>query len=85
MTYSPMSGMNTRMLPVMTPGQGDRQRDLAEGRPAAGAEVLGRLEQGPIEPFEGDVEREDHQRQVVVDDPDEHRGGRAQDLDVPTE
>ena len=79
MTYSPISGMNTRMLPVIRPGRGDRQRDLAERRQAAGTEVLGCLDQRAIHPFQRHVDREHHQRQVAVDDAEEDRAWRAED------
>ena len=82
MTYSPIIGMKTRMLPVTSPGQSDRQGDLAEGRPAAGAEVLGGLGQRPVHPLQRHVEREDHQRQVPVDEADHHRRRRPEDLDL---
>ena len=68
MRYSPMIGMKTRTIPDRTPGGVQRQGHLAEGRQRAGAKVLGRLQQPLVEPLEADVERQDHQRQVVVDD-----------------
>ena len=82
MTYSPISGMKTRMLPVIRPGQTIGSVICRKVAQRSGAEVLGRLEQRPVEPLERDVQREHHQRQVVVDDADEDRGRRAQDLDV---
>ena len=63
------------------PGQGDRQRDLAEGRQASRAEVLRRLDERPIHPLEGHVEREDHERQVAVDDADQDRHRRPEDAE----
>ncbi len=65
----------------MTPGRASGQGHPRERAPPAGAEVLARLPQGLAHPVEGDEEREDHQRQVVVDDADEHRGARVEDVE----
>jgi len=53
-------------------GHGERQGHLGEGAEAVGAEVLARLTQRRLEPVEGHEQREDHQRQVVVDDAELH-------------
>ena len=50
------------------PGRRERERHLAEGLPAAGAEILRGLAHRWIQPVERHEQREDHQRQVVVDD-----------------
>ena len=63
------------------PGIGERQRHLEERLHAVGAEVLARLPQGGIEPVERDEQREDHQRQVVVDDTELHREAGVEQLD----
>ena len=67
MTYSPIIGMNTRMLPVTTPGRAIGKVIWRKVAQRPGAEVLGRLDERPVHPLEGHVQREDHQRQVAVD------------------
>ena len=83
MTYSPIIGMNTRMLPVTRPGSAIGSVTCRKRRPAAGPEVLGGLDQRAVHPLERHVEREDHQRQVAVDEPDEHGGLGAEDAERP--
>ena len=51
---------------------GQRQRHLDERAQPAGAEVLAGLPQRRIEPVERHEQREDHERQVVVDDAELH-------------
>ncbi len=59
-------------------GGRERQRDLAERLPPAGAQVLACLAERGIEAIEGHEQREDHERQVVVDHADLHRLARVE-------
>ncbi len=55
----------------------ERQRDHAEGLERARAEVARRLEQAPVDSVEEGVERQDHERHVAVDEPEDHGRGAA--------
>ena len=73
MTYSPIIGMKTRMLPVIRPGRAIGSvtwRNVAQ-RPAP--EILRRLDERAVHPLERHVEREHHQRQVAVDEAEQDR------------
>ena len=61
-------------------GQGQRQRDLHQGRPLAGAEVLGGLEQRLVDLLDPDEQRQHHERQIVVDQAEVHRLLRVHDV-----
>ena len=50
-----------------------RQRDPPERARGARAHVAGRLELGPIDPIECGVEGQDEERDVAVDQPEDHR------------
>ena len=53
--------------------QRERERDAPEALPRAGAEVLRRVEQRLVVLLEVGVQRQHHERQVHVDEADEHR------------
>ena len=55
----------------------ERQRDHAERLERARAQVARRLEEAPVDPVEERVERQDHERHVAVDEPEDHRGRAA--------
>ena len=81
MTYSPIIGMKTRMLPVTRPGSATGRvtwRNVAQ-RPAPRS--LDASIEGAVHPLEGHVQREDHQRQVAVDQPDQDRERRPEQVD----
>ena len=44
------------------------------------AEVVRRVEQRRVDPLQRDVQRQDHQRQVAVDDADRHAERREQQV-----
>ena len=75
MRYSPMTGMNTSRRSRTDTRQRQRQDDLAERRDRPGAQVARRLEERAVQALEADVDRQDHQRQVVVDDAQEIANG----------
>src|SRR3954451_9713028 len=50
--------------------EGEPQGDLAEGAERRLAEIGGGLDQRPVHPFQRREDRDDEQRQVVVDQPD---------------
>ena len=81
MTYSPIIGMKTRMLPVTSPGRAIGRviwRKVAQ-RPAPRS--LDASIERPVHAFEGHVEREDHERQVAVDEAEQDRRRRPEDLE----
>ena len=63
-------------------GHRERQDDPPELPPGRGAEVGGRVVDRRVDALERDVDRQDHQRQVGVDDPDRDRRRRVEDADV---
>ncbi len=66
-------GMNTSAEPAYTPGQRQREGDPPEALPGVGAEVLRGVEQRLVVLLEIGVQRQHHERQVHVDEADEHR------------
>ncbi len=62
-------------------GRCEPQRDLAERRPLARAEVGGRVDEAPVHSLERRVERQHEQRQVVVDETDLDRRRRVEDVE----
>ena len=67
----------------MTPGRasGRVTRENVRQRPAPRSFDASRS--GRADPVEGDEQRQDHQRQIVVDHAEQHRGARVEDLERP--
>ncbi len=57
-----------------------RQGHVEEGPPGRAAQVAGRFQQGMIQLLERRVQRQDHERQVGVDDPQVHGHGGVHDV-----
>ena len=80
MTNSPSAGMNTSRLPAMMPG---RERGRVISRKTVqgpGAQVGSRFVQAVIQSLQVGVERQDHERQVGIDNPQVHGKIRIQQL-----
>jgi hypothetical protein len=62
-------------------GQGEREGHAPEGRERRCAEILGGLNQALILPVQDRVQRQDHEGQVGVDEPQQDGGLGVEDLD----
>ena len=76
MTNSPIAGMKTSREPAMMPGSASGTVIVANARRAAGAEIARGFEKRRIAPLQRIVDRQDHERQIGVDDA-EHDGAVA--------
>ena len=65
-------GMNTSIEPAMMPGIDNGSVIVQEGLERLGAEIRRRLEQREVVLLQVRVQRQDHERQVGVDDADIH-------------
>ena len=65
--------MNTSIEPAPIPGADSGTIDAKERWPGARAQVRRRFEQGGIQPLQRGVERQHHERQVAVDQAEQHR------------
>ncbi len=66
-------------------GRGERERHLAEGRPATRVEVGRRLDEAAVHALERRVQRERHERQEVVGDAGDHGARRREQPPVVAE
>ena len=80
MTNSPTAGMKTSRQPAKTPGSDSGNVICQKARHGRRAEILRRLDQRRIDFFEARIERQDHERQIGIDDADVDRRRRVHDL-----
>ena len=71
MTNSPTAGMKTRKQPAMTPGSDSGKVIFQKALDRRAAEILRRLEQRLVHLLQRRIERQDHERQVGIDDADD--------------
>ena len=70
MTNSPHIGMKTSSAPAIDAGQRQRQGHAPERAARPAAEIGRGLEQRRIELLQRGVERQHHERQIGIDEPD---------------
>ena len=69
----PSAGMNTIADATRDAGCGQRQDHPPEGLERRGAEILRRLHQRPVEPLDVRIDRQEHERDENVDEPEDNR------------
>ena len=80
MMYSPVSGMNTSSEPARIPGSASGSVIRRNARHGGVAEILRCVDERPVDPLERRVERQHHQREIVVGDADVDRLRREEKL-----
>ena len=79
MTNSPVTGMNTRRQPAMTPGIDSGKVIFQKARNRRAAEIGGGFEQRAVDALQRGVKRQHHERQVGIDDADVDGGVGVED------
>jgi hypothetical protein len=69
--------MKTRRQPATTPGSDSGKVIFQKALDRRAAEILGRLDQSLVHLFQRRIERQDHERQVGIDDADIDRERRC--------